>query len=741
MKLLKRLFPLGVALIIALSFYYPVFKGNVPIASDALVGLYHPYRDLYSENYPNGMPFKNFLITDPVRQTYVWKELAISLFKTGVMPSWNPYEMSGAPLAANFQSAIFYPLNVILFIAPFSLSWTVFIVLQTVLLLVFTYLYLRNLKISVWPSVIASLSFALSGVAIVWVEWGNLVSTFLWLPLIFLSIDKIFSTKQIKWYGLLVLSLLFSVFAGHIQFFFYVSLFSFAYFMYRLFQKGLDGKKALLSLVSIIVFLVVASIQLIPTLRFIFLSARNVDQDYKTIEGWFIPWQHLVQVIAPDFFGNPATLNYFGTWNYGELVLYIGVLPLLAVLFSFFARKKDILFFGISAVVCLLLALSSPISEFPYKIGIPFLSTSQPTRIIFLVTFCLSVMCAFGLEYILEKKFSKRLLIPVGVLGIAFLAMWMAVVSPQLVGLTFENSLIAKRNLLLPSAFFVASVILLFSLLFIKNKTIRGGLLIVVVLFVGFDLLRFGWKFAPFTNPQYLYPQTAITKYITSQNGQFRVASLDKEIMPPNFWTHYRVQSIEGYDPLYLRWYAEYIVAMERSSSDINPPFGFNRIVTAHNFKSPMFDFLNTKYVLSFNDLSEEKLEFVMSEGRTKLYENKEALPRAFFVGSVKQAVSEKEAFAQLINANLLEQAVVYEAVGGNYSKGSVEIIEYSENKIVLNSQNQGKGFLVLSEVFYPTWDVSIDGNKASIVRTNHAFRGIVVPKGNHTIIMENSLL
>src|SRR5688572_28680157 len=79
---------------------------------------------------------------------------------------------------------------------------------------------------------------------------------------------------------------------------------------------------------------VLISVQLFPTLQFINLSGREADQANWQKEGWFIPWHHLVQFIAPDFYGNPTTLNYWGAWNYAELVGYVGIIPLLFASFA-----------------------------------------------------------------------------------------------------------------------------------------------------------------------------------------------------------------------------------------------------------------------------------------------------------------------------------------------------------------------------------------------------------------------
>jgi len=135
-------------ILVIFAFFFNSFliKGKLPIPSDTIIGLYHPFRDLYAKEYPRGIPFKNFLITDPVRQQYPWRELAISLEKKGELPLWNPYNMGGYPLLANFQSAAFYPLNILFFVLPFNISWGLLIFLSPLLSAIFLYFYLKRIN-------------------------------------------------------------------------------------------------------------------------------------------------------------------------------------------------------------------------------------------------------------------------------------------------------------------------------------------------------------------------------------------------------------------------------------------------------------------------------------------------------------------------------------------------------------------------------------------------------------------
>ena len=195
---IKLLFLSLVFIVVSLFFKDFILQNKLPIPSDTIVGLYYPYKDLYTKEYPRGVPFKNFMITDPIRQQYPWKNLSINLLKKGELPLWNPYTFAGQPLLANFQSGAFYPFNIVFFILSFPYAWSVFIILQSILSLIFTFLYLNNLKLDKRASFFGALAFAFGGFSISWLEWGNVIHTALWLPLILLSIDKTLYEFQIS---------------------------------------------------------------------------------------------------------------------------------------------------------------------------------------------------------------------------------------------------------------------------------------------------------------------------------------------------------------------------------------------------------------------------------------------------------------------------------------------------------------------------------------------------------------
>lgn len=750
-KFLVILFPIFLTLVFFWQFF---FKGLLPIPSDTIIGLYHPYRDLYAKDYPRGITFKNFLITDPVRQQYPWKNLSIDLLKKGKLPLWNPYSFSGTPLLANFQSSVFYPLNILFFVLPFNLAWSTLIFSEIFMGLIFMFLYLNNLKLDKRASIFGSLVFSFCGFSIAWLEWGNILHTAIWLPLMLLAIDKIIQSPKLIWPFIFIFSLISSFFAGHLQIFFYLLILSVVYFLYRWVEQGKNKKILILFSIFYLLFTIITSVQWLPTLQFISESARNIDQSNWQKLGWFIPWQNLLQFAAPDFFGNPATLNYWGVFNYGEFIGYIGIVPLLFSLYALFFRKERITFlFGFFFFVSLIFSLPTIFAKLPYILNLPLISTAQPTRLIFVIDFSLAILSALGLDLFIKqslrsgdlkyaKKEKKKIFYPAVFLLIAYSLLWVSVFILIKDNSVKDNLSVAKSNLILPTGIFITGTFLfVLSIL----KTFRKFSAIVVLLFLGltiFDLFRFGWKFTPFTKSEYLFPNTKTLSFLQNQNGQFRIMTTDSRIFSPNFSDIYKIQSIDGYDPLYLQRYAELISASERGEPNISPPFGFDRIITPHNTDSKIIDLLGVKYVLSLSDIQDKKFEKVFTEGETRLYENKEVFPRTFFINNTVSAKGRAQSI-ELLFANkekLRQTAIVENFKSSNWSMGRAQILTYEENKILVETENKGDGFLVLTDTFYPTWHARIDGKKSKIYKTDYNFRGIVVPQGKHRVEFNISL-
>ena len=377
----RKLFVLLVAPMIVFLFFLPnLVGGKIPIPADAILGLYHPWRDVSYEGYNAGkFPVKNPLITDPVLQTYPWRKIVLDNLKQGKLPHWNPYSFSGQPLFANIQSAPFQIFNIFFLLFPFKLAWGLQIILPLILGTFFMSLFLKNLNLSNEAIIFGSLILPFSGFFVAWSEWGTVISSAIWLPLILYTLNQLFKKISPFIFLLLVLAVNQSIFSGHIQTSTYVVSASILYVLF-LFAKSRKFTSIAICLFGVALGIAISAIQLVPTLEFVKLSARSLDQSYSVgRQDWFPPIQNLVQFFVPDFFGNPATYNYWGVWNYGELVSFVGVIAFNFAIFGLLVQRKQIYFFIFLLVLSFFLALENPISKIPYLLNIPFISSMQPS--------------------------------------------------------------------------------------------------------------------------------------------------------------------------------------------------------------------------------------------------------------------------------------------------------------------------------------------------------------------------
>jgi hypothetical protein len=508
-----------------------------------------------------------------------------------------------------------------------------------------------------------------------------------------------------------------------------------------------------------LIFLVLAAVQWIPTLQLINLSARDVDQFWRK-DGWFIPFGHIAQFIAPDYFGNPTTLNYWGTWNYGEMVGYIGILQLIFSINSiFFRHDKKTLFFSVVLLLSLIFAYSTPVAMIPFIFKLPFISTAQPTRLLFIIDFSLCVLAALGYDYFSKNR--KSILFSTAAIFMALLLLWIPIlIKSANFGIAGKDIITVKHNLILPTIIVLLSCILVFALSRLKSSSrITNALFVLCLLLIVFDLFRFSWKFNAFTDKNLLYPQTKTIKFLkeNSKNYPWRFLGVDyvknqKRIFAPDISSHDKLYTVDTYNPLLLKKYQDIAAVSEWGFVDI-PDFSFNRSIILNNFESPFIDFMGVKYIVTINDTKSNKLKFLFREGDTRVYENMSVLPRSFIVYNTEEIKNNSDIAKRLYDNkfDFRKTAVVDENLGlrTNNAKviNTVNIVKYEEDRIEIEVSTEKTGLLVLSDTYYPTWHASIctqsglDCKEVKIHLTDYTFRGVVVPEGKHKIIFEDRLI
>jgi len=662
-------------ILITVGFFWKVFfRGLVPFPGDMLVGAYFPWMQR--------IPIKNPLITDVFSQFYLWKTLIANSFRNFHFPLWNPYSYSGYPLLANFHSGALNPFNLFALIFGSINAWSILIIIQTFGSLLTMYLFIKSLKKSNLAALLAAIIYAFSGFAISWSQFVTAGFAMLWLPLIFLAINN----KKFKYLPILYFLLMSS---GHLQSLMYGLVFSALYYLYKFKLKHFIHY-AIFSILGIGLM----GLQLLPSLEMAKLSIRFGENYIKNFNYGLFPISHLITSIAPDFFGNPTTQNYWGFFNYHETIMYCGIAGIFAIIFCLYNFKKLKLekFFIFSLLISLIFVIDNPLSRLA-------VSTSAAGRLIFVYVFSIAVLSSYWLD---EIKISnlKKILSRYWSLALLFLTIFSIIYLLRYFIPSIPYINVSFRNLILPG---ITIFGIIFILSFIKNLNLIKYLIILVTIF---DLFRFGWKYTPFVSKDYVFANTPEIDFLQSQPGTFRIDREIGEVLPPNTWTAYDLQSPSGYDPMAPAAYVSYY------NKVINKGEGVSRYSEMDKINADVLGDFNVKYILSVKRDKEGRLggdvvnyKFVKNDW-TKVFETKNLM------------IMENQKFKPRVET---------------LNNSQVSIVSYQAEKIIINYDNPSDTKLILRDSYYPGWIAKINQIKTPIQKYN-IFRQIDLPKGKGTV-------
>jgi len=148
--------------------------------------------------------------------------------------------------------------------------------------------------------------------------------------------------------------------------------------------------------------LFLSAIQLLPFLEYSQFSTRpQLDINYAHGSTTLFSYIHL---LLPNFFGVMRDGTSWGAT--ADINGFVGIIPLLLAIWIMIKNKsKQVLFFTISALITILLALGkySPLYLFAFYF-VPFFSRFRsPTSILIIYTFCLSILAGYGIDYLFHK--------------------------------------------------------------------------------------------------------------------------------------------------------------------------------------------------------------------------------------------------------------------------------------------------------------------------------------------------
>lgn len=754
-------------IVLALSFYYPIFLGKIPLNGNLLVVFWSPWKHLHWPGFPTGVPFK-FMGVDEVREFYPLLDFTHNAFRLGFIPLWNPYNFSGYPHLANWASGVFYPLHFAMLFLN-KIQTLIFLKLAAITLSgFFTYLYLRQLKLDRYAAFFGGVAFAFSATMLVWgAEIWQSVHSFLWLPLVFFGIEKIMSKGKFSYATLIALGVGASLMGGYLQPTIYLLAMSLVYFLFRI--KNIHKRSFFYIVCGFILGLGFSAVHTLPAIEAFLLSPRSQIALTELNLSFLLPIFHAVTFFAPDIFGHVATQNWFiqGPGQYYEHMIYIGVVPIVLSFFSLFPRKtrRYAIFFLIAFFMTFLQTLNLPTSRLLYELNVPFLSTAIPIRIIFVTAFCLSVLSSFGLSWWLEtsrnnlKKMVFALLPLFFVYGI--LGGWLILSFFQKIPINefppnwYVTSL---RNLIVPVGVLLFTSFLLLLGVYLQNlKTYLYYFIVIIFLAHAF---LFAQKYFVFTESQFFYPTHPVISYPKKHQELGRYFGYGDAYLANNFATVYKLYSPEGYDPVNVSRYNELLSSSNTgdfrgiaSRSDaLIPTADISPLEDTNTLRLRLLDLLGVKFVGYFvSETNRDKVKIrengrfnlVWQENGFIIFENKKAFERAFLISKVMVANSKEEAIKAIYDPSidLSQKAIVTEKIeikeGDEAPIGSASITTYTPNRVVVEASTNVPQLLVLSDAYYPGWQAFVDGAPTPIYPAYHALRAVFLPEGEHEVVFE----
>lgn len=695
-------------ILIFLLFIYrqAIFGDKIIFPSNFLASFYSPWSTEKFPGWEQGIPNKP-LGGDQFRFFYPGRTFSNEEIKAGRFPLWNPYIFSGNPHLANFQSAIFYPLNAVYLILPQLTAWSLLIIIQPFLATIFCFLFLTCFPVKKIAAMFGAFAFGFSGFIIAWSQEAMAVGhSVIWLPLILYGLEK-------KKFLVATLALTFSILAGYLQMTVYVSIFVFFYALYR----RTEMKKTIT-----IFFLAISlsAIQIVPSLESFSLSARPTATIEKVFDIYLLPITHLAKLIAPDIEGNPGVYNYFGKGSYNETVLFIGVVPLIFALFAL--RKKinsPVKFFLFSGVISYLLTSNFFLTRWFLHLPLPLIPTFQPSRILILTTFSLAVLSTFGLSSWLENQKNDYKIIRFTCLGlvvILFLALGYYYKT-----LWQRDFLIVAKNMILPLTILVILIL-------------RRPSLLIIIIFTIFGQFYFFNKYLALGDKQFFYPKNQVFEYLKNDKLFDRFITFGEPILG-NFGLQEKLFSPEGYDPIFSKRYGQLIYAsrdfMKGKISEDLPRIEVMMSQTEKNpenlRRSRLLSLLGVRNILYFNN-------------QWQFLENKQALPRVFLADEIVVENNSQKILDKIFDPDFdLKKKIILEEnvpnfINSGLGQNDAKITKYESTFVSIETESTSSRILFLSDNFYPGWKATIDNEETKIYRADFAFRSVIVPAGKHLI-------
>ena len=216
----------------------------------------------------------------------------------------------------------------------------------------------------------------------------------------------------------------------------------------------------------------------------------------------------------------------------------------------------------------------------------------------------------------------------------------------------------------------------------------------------------------------------------------YRVLNLASNTFNENETSYYH-KSIGGYHAAKLRRYQEMIDAyiapeMQGAMKAIAEANGDMSQVKGDSIY-PVLNMLNTRYFI-----------MPLQSGQTVPLRNTYCYGNAWLVDKVAYVDNANQEIERVGKLDLRHEAVAdkkfQSALGESVVQVNTSLVmlrEYQPNRLTYDVHSDKGGVVVFSEIYYPGWTATIDGEPAELGRVNYILRALNVKPGSHEVVLD----
>ncbi|MEO8448957.1 MAG: hypothetical protein ABI647_04145, partial [Gemmatimonadota bacterium] len=715
--------------------------------------------------------------TDMYMAGYSIRSFGAEYFKAhGSIPLWNPYLLGGLPFVAAMHGDVFYPTAWLRWILPTDTAINLGFGVHYVLAGLFTYGFLRALRVRWAAAVIGGLSFELTGIVASMAYPGHDGKLFVsaLTPLLFMALLKAVRDRKVGWFGVAGLTAGLSMF-GHPQASYYLLVAGFVWGLFLVFADPEGPKPAERPRVVLLALLAMAfgfglyAIQALPFMEYTPFSPRaeggaSSGWEHATSFAW--PLREVIVTILPQFTG---VLDHYTGENGIKLhTEYLGPVVLMLAILGIGGpeRRRLQIGLGVIALLFLLVALGghTPFYSLWYAVMPLMKKVRAAGMAYFLVAFVIAVFAGFGAERLLAGQGARRrIAITAGVIGVIALLGSLGTLAPFAESLAMPQLMdraIANRSDLQSGSvrllvFVLAGGAVLYA---VASGRLRGafGAALIASLTVA-DLWSVDHQFFKFLPGAAIsYGDDEITAKIRETPAPYRVLDPQGRYRAltsyPRSWLMARaIPQLLGYHGNELRRFDELLGGGDDWEQQVNPNllklWGVRFLVLASGQVERVPGY--HKVLGPVKTTPDRTAEFYGPEhaavlfaadtvpAYVRLYDKAVKIPADQIAPTIADprfrvdlaALYDDSAAVTVEPLDSLPPANRPEPVVTHWQPGRIEI--------ALSGQEPKQSYLVVGENWFKGWEATADGKVIPVLRANHTMLSAVVPAGAKNVTFE----